>query len=116
MKTIVACIISAIILIAGQSLLAGEPTVKSFKAPAASSGVAKPAVYPDLAIDGFGVIDRLTDRAVIINDKLFPLDDPVAYRRENGSPADKSDFTVGTVVWYVLDYQDVVTELWKKEK
>lgn len=116
MKTIVACIISAIILIAGQSLLAGEPKVKSFKAPAASSGVAKPLVYPDLAIDGIGVIDGLAEGQVIINDMQFRLDADAAYRREDGSLADKRDFTVGTVVWYVLDYQNVVTELWKKEK
>lgn len=116
MKTIVACIISAAILIAGQPLLAGEPKVKSFKAPAASSGVAKSVEFPDLKIDGIGVIDQLAAGAVVINDTRFRLDRTVSYRHEDGSSAARDEFTVGTVVWYVLDSDNVVTEIWKKER
>ncbi len=118
MRTHIAWIITVVFLVSSSPLQAADATVKSFKAPV-STGEDSPATAPDLregTFDGVGTIDRITDREVVINDVLMPLGPLVTYRHDNGTSAASDQFTVGTVVWYVLDSNDKVKALWLKGK
>ncbi|MFH1984043.1 MAG: hypothetical protein ABIL58_19560 [Pseudomonadota bacterium] len=118
MKTIIAWIIGAAILIIGLPLQAADITVAPFKAPSPSGGaVQKQSKIPDLRegfFHGFGKIDRISPTEVVVEDRLLRLLSNISYRRENGSVAADKEFTVGTLVWYVLDNNGNVKSLWKK--
>jgi hypothetical protein len=120
MKTTIVWAIGIAILFGMASLGAADTSIKSFKAPA-SSGADNPAKAPDLRegqFDGLGTIDRIDTRAreVVIDDNLYRTVPGVTYHHDNGGRAGSDLFTVGTVVWYVLDSRDNITSLWLKGK
>jgi hypothetical protein len=62
--------------------------------------------------DGSGIIFRVDQNAIVINDMLFDLSPVVSYHSADGSSTTKASFGEGKLVGYVLNSQEEILSLW----
>ncbi len=107
-------LMAALIFVAGP-LVAGETEILEIKPlPAAS---VQRGNEPDLhegKFDGYGIIDSLNDKEVVINDTAYRLSGGIAYKYLDGRSATVDNFPVGTSVWFVLYTDNTIKSVWKE--
>ncbi len=107
-------LMAALIFVAGP-LYAGDTDVLDIKPP--SAALEQTGRGPDLhegKFDGFGVIDRITSRDVVISDSLYRFSVGVTYKYLDGSSTTADNFPVGTRVWFVLYADNIIESVWKE--
>ena len=108
-------LVTALLFMAGP-LYAGDPAVININPPSAVPSQL-PGSGPDLhegKFDGYGTVDRITPREVVINDTLYRLSSTAAYQYLDGRLATAEDFPVGTRVWFVLYADNIIKSVWKE--
>ena len=75
-----------------------------------------PQHYPPDGFDGYGRIDRISDKEVVIDDGFFKLARSVAYVTPNNNIGSRSDFKVGALVGYLKNSEYEIQSMWLIQK
>ncbi|MCP3951715.1 MAG: hypothetical protein GY697_05780 [Desulfobacterales bacterium] len=107
-------LLAALIFVAGP-LVAGDTEVLDIKPPTAAA--VQRGNEPDLhegKFDGYGVIDSINDKTVVINDMAYRLSGGIVYKYLDGRSATVGNFPIGTSVWFVLYADNIIKSVWKE--
>lgn len=81
-------------------------------APSAEPGrKTLPSYYPT-AFDGRGIINRLGDGEIVINDMEYPLAARPVYNTPQMQDSSKLSFEAGSRIGYILNDQGEIASLW----
>ena len=102
------------IFMAGPAL-AGDTSILPIEpVPGIGSTETKPVGTPDNEdFDGFGTIDMIEGKGIVVDDTLLKLNDQTTFYSETGVALSKSDFAAGSRVAFVLNSQGEIVSLWK---
>ena len=74
-----------------------------------------PENYPE-GFDGYGYINRIAAKEVVIDETLYRISPAIIYTTPNNIMAKMGDFTDGDLVGYLTNSEQVITSLWLIEK
>jgi len=107
-KTIIRVMTVLCLVFFAGSLYAGDAVIMTIKPPGAHEPIGN--------FEGNGILQRVTNTSVVINDALYHLSPGVTYHNYDGSLSSADAFPVGIRVWFVLSIDDdnTVMSLWKE--
>jgi len=73
-----------------------------------------PESYPD-GFHGWGHIDRIGSREIVIDDGLFPLSKSVSYHTPRASNVPVSWFKPGDLVGFLTNAEEEIVSIWRFE-
>ena len=94
---------------------AGDTVIRNFRPPSASmDDSAKKCDLWEGKFDGCGILDRLSDSCLVIDDTYYRRSPGIVFKYLDGRSTTGSKFLVGTRVWFVLYPDNTIKSVWKE--
>ncbi len=94
---------------------AGDTVIHDFRPPSAAmdDSVRRCDLWEG-KFDGCGILDRLKDNEIVIDDTLYRLSSSAVFKNLDGRSATAGEFLLGTSVWFVLYPDNTIKSVWKE--